>query len=136
MKMEPNSGEKEAVVEQQEISNKEVAIHSLRAGRSKIAASQEATEANTEKTEPDRGMMQSIAEHQVTPKEAAIVKWVKGWKKQHRGRKPAAGRRRGPKEMTRGDYGSGRKLAAACRKVSSCATAAWRKMNLLRKIGT
>jgi hypothetical protein len=30
-KMEPNSGEKEAVVERQEISNEEVAIHSLRA---------------------------------------------------------------------------------------------------------
>jgi hypothetical protein len=30
-KMEPNSGEKEVIVEQQEIPNKEAAIHSLRA---------------------------------------------------------------------------------------------------------
>jgi hypothetical protein len=61
--MEPNSGEKEAVVERQEISNVEVAIHSLRACRSETAASQEAMEADTEKTEPDRGLMQSVAEH-------------------------------------------------------------------------
>jgi hypothetical protein len=33
-KMEPNSGEKEAVVERQEISNEEVVIHSLKACRS------------------------------------------------------------------------------------------------------
>jgi hypothetical protein len=39
-------------------------------------------------------------------------------------------------EMTRGDCGSGKKMAAAFRKVSSCATVAWRKRNLLRWIGT
>jgi hypothetical protein len=53
-------------------------------------ASQEATEANTEKTELDRGIMQSIAEHQVVPKEKAVVKPVKECKKRYRGRKPAA----------------------------------------------
>jgi hypothetical protein len=67
-KMEPNSGEKEVVVERQEISYEEVVIHSLRTCRSETAASQEATEANIEKTEPDRGMLQSVAEHQETPK--------------------------------------------------------------------
>jgi hypothetical protein len=51
--MESNSGEEEAVVEQQEICNEEVAVHSLRAYRRETAGSQEATEANTEKTEPD-----------------------------------------------------------------------------------
>jgi aspartyl-tRNA synthetase len=60
-KIKPNSGEKEAVVELQEISNEEVAIHSLSACRSKTAASQEAMEADTEKIEPDSGMMQSVA---------------------------------------------------------------------------
>jgi hypothetical protein len=100
-------------------------------------ACHEATEADTEKSEPDPGMMQSVAEHQVTPKEDAVVKPYKGRKKRHRGRKPAAGRRGEPKEMTRGDCGSGRNLAAACRKVSStCATVAWRKRKLLRKTGT
>jgi hypothetical protein len=53
--------------------------------------SQEATEADTENTEPDRGMMQSVEEQQESPKEDAVVKTVKGRKKQHRGRKPAAG---------------------------------------------
>jgi hypothetical protein len=110
-KMEPNSGEKEAVLEGQKIPNEEVAI-------------QEATEANTEKTEPDRRMMQSVAEHQVALKEDDVVKPVKGWKKRRRGRKPAAGRRGETKELTRSDCGSGKKLAAACRKVSSCATVA------------
>jgi hypothetical protein len=61
--MEPNSGEKKAVVKRQKISNEEVAVHSLRACRSETAASQEATE-----TEPDPGMMQSVEGHQEIPK--------------------------------------------------------------------
>jgi hypothetical protein len=77
-KMEPNSGEKEAVAERQKIPNKEVAVHSLRTCQSETAASQEATEANTEKSEPERDMIQSVAEHQVAPKEDAVVKLVKG----------------------------------------------------------
>jgi hypothetical protein len=51
-KMEPNPGEKEAVVKWQEIPNEEVAIHSLRACRNERKACQEATKANPEKTEP------------------------------------------------------------------------------------
>jgi uncharacterized protein (DUF885 family) len=46
--MEPNSGEKEAVVERQKIPNEDVAIHFLGACRSETAASKEAME-----TEPD-----------------------------------------------------------------------------------
>jgi hypothetical protein len=103
----------------------EVAIHSLRACRSEKAASQEVTE-----TEPDTGMMQSVAQHQVVPKEKAVVKPVKGRKKRLRGRKTAAGRCGEAKELTPSDCGSGKKLAAACRKVSSCAAVAWRKRNL------
>jgi hypothetical protein len=134
-KMEPNSGEKEAVEERQKIPNEEDAVHSLRACRSEKAASQEAAGVNTEKTEPDTGKMQSVTEHQVALKEDALVKPVKGRKKRRSGRTPAAGRRGGPKEITRGDCVSKRKLAAACRKVSTCATVAWWKRNLLRKIG-
>jgi hypothetical protein len=74
-------------------------------------------------------MMQSVAEHQVAPKEDAVVKPVEGRKKRHRDRKPAAGRRGEPKKMTRSDCGARRKLVAACRKVSSCETVAWRKRN-------
>jgi hypothetical protein len=99
-------------------------------------ACHEVMDADLEKTDPDAGMMQSVADHQVALKEDAIVKPVKERKKRHRGQKLAAGRCGEPKELTRGDCGSGRKLAAACRKVSSCATVAWRKRNLLRKIGT
>jgi hypothetical protein len=104
--MEPNSGEKEDVVERQEIPNEEVVIHSLRACRKETAVSQEATEA--EKTEPDRAMMQSVADHQVAPKEHAAVETGKLLKKRRRGRKPAAERRGEPKELTRRDCGSGR----------------------------
>jgi hypothetical protein len=81
-------------------------------------------------------MMQSVAEHLVALKEDAVVKPVKGRKKRHRGRKPAAGRRGEPKELTRGDCGYGRKLAAVCRKVSSFATVARHRKNAVRKIGT
>lgn len=51
-KMEPNPGEKEAVVERQEIPNEEFASHSLRACRYERTACQEATKANPEKMEP------------------------------------------------------------------------------------
>jgi hypothetical protein len=103
--------------------------------RKKMTACHEAMEADTE-TEPYSGMMQSVAEHQVALKEDAVVKPVKGWRKRHRGRKPAAGQCGEAKKMTRKDCGAGRKLAAACRKVASCVTVAWRKRNLLIKTGT
>jgi hypothetical protein len=90
------------------------------------------TEADTEKPDPDSGMMQSTKEHQeFTKKDAAVIP-VKGRKKRHRERKPAAG----PNELTRGDCGSGKKLAAACRKVSRRARVRWRKRNVVRKIVT
>jgi hypothetical protein len=52
------------------------------------------------------------------------MKPVKGRKKRHRGKKKAAERCEEPKELTLGICGSRRKLAAACRKVSHCATVA------------
>jgi hypothetical protein len=64
--------------------------------------------------------MESESEHREVPKEDAIVKPVKGRKKRH-------------KELTRGDCGSRRKLAAACRKVSRHAEVARRKRNVFRK---
>jgi hypothetical protein len=92
----------------------------------------ETTEADTKEIEPNPGMMQSVAEHQEAPKDS-IVKPVEGRKKRHRGRKQAAGRRGEPKDVTRGNCGSRRKLAAACRKVSRRAKVAWRKRNVFRK---
>jgi hypothetical protein len=44
-KEEPNPGEKEAVVERQEMPNEEAAIHSLRACQKEMMASQETMEA-------------------------------------------------------------------------------------------
>jgi hypothetical protein len=87
-------------------------------------------EMDTEKIEPDSGMMQSAEEHLEIPMEDAAVMPVGGRKKRRRARKPAAGRRGEPNELTRGDCLSGKKLAAACR-VSRRATVAWRK-----RIGT
>jgi hypothetical protein len=70
------------------------------------------------------------------PKEVAIVKPVKGRKRRHRGRKPAAGRREEPKELTWSDCGPRKKLAATCRKASSCTTVARHKRKLFKKIRT
>jgi hypothetical protein len=79
-------------------------------------------------------MMQSAEEHQDIPCENVVVRQVKGLRKQSRGRKSTAGLREEPKELTRGNCGSQRKLTAACKKVSRRATVARRKRNFLRKI--
>jgi hypothetical protein len=89
-----------------------------------------------ELTEPREEMMQSAEEHQQIPNEDAMVIPVRGGKRRHRGRKQAAGRHGEPKELTRGDYGSRKKLAAACRKASRRATVAWHKRNVFRKSWT
>jgi hypothetical protein len=81
-------------------------------------------------------MMQSAVEHREAPEEDAIAKPVEGWKKRHKGRNQAAERRGEPKELTRGNCGSRRKLVAACRQVSRHATVAWLKKNVFRKSWT
>jgi hypothetical protein len=80
---------------------------------------QEMMEAHLECEKQTSMTMESEEKHQEAPKENAIVKQVKGRKKRHRGRKPAAGRCGEPKELTLSVCGSGKKLAAACRKVSA-----------------
>jgi hypothetical protein len=100
-----------------------------------------ATQAKTdvklkELTEPREEMMQSAEEHQMVPREDAVMIPVRGRKRRNRGRKEAAGRRGEPKELNRGDRGSRKKLAAACRKASRRATVAWRKRNVFRKSWT
>jgi hypothetical protein len=69
-------------------------------------------------TEPSPEMMQSVGEHQVVPREDAVVIPARGRKRRHRGRKQAAGRHGEPKELTRGDRGSQKKLAAASRELT------------------
>jgi hypothetical protein len=76
------------------------------------------TEANKEKTVPDPEMMQFVEEYQEVPREDAIIKLAKGQKKRRRGRKSTAGQCSEPKELTRGNCRSWRKLTATCRKVS------------------
>jgi hypothetical protein len=133
-KMEPNSGEQEAVVERQKIPNEEVTIHSLRACRNETAAAQEVMEADAEKTEPGPEM-KPVAEHQEVSKEEASVKSSGTMKKWHRGRHLAAGRRREPEGLNRGDCGSRRKLATAQKGIPSCSSGTAKK-DVFRKIGT
>jgi hypothetical protein len=80
--------------------------------------------------------MESEVERREVPTEEAAVKSSGTMKKGQRGRHLAAGRRGEPKELTRGDCGSQRKLAAACRKVSRGAAVARGKGNVFRKIRT
>jgi hypothetical protein len=86
--------------------------------------------------EPREEMMQSAEEQQEVPREDAVVTLVRGQERRHRGWKQAAGRRGEPKELTRGDRGSRKKLAATCRKASRRATVAWLKRNVFRKFWT
>jgi hypothetical protein len=90
-------------------------------------------EADTEKTEPNTGMMQSTEEHQEIPKGEATVMPVGEPRKRRRIRNLAAEHRQKRKERTRENRGSRRKSAAACRKVSRHAKVAWRKRNIARK---
>jgi hypothetical protein len=78
--------------------------------RKETMACQETTEANPE--------MESESERREVPMEEAAVKSSGTMKKRQMSRHLAAGRRGEQKELTRGDCGSRRKLAAAFRKVS------------------
>jgi hypothetical protein len=91
------------------------------------------TEANTEKIDP--GMMQSVEEHKDVPSEDVAVMPVKGLKKQRRGRKSTAERRRKPKKGTRGYPGSRRKVTVAGKRTSYHATVAWLKTKVFRRSG-
>jgi hypothetical protein len=91
---------------------------------------------HTEAKKIDPRMMQSIQEHQDVPSEDVAVMPVAKPRKWRRVRKLTAGRRGEPKELNRGNHGSWKMLAAACRKVSCHATVAWRKRNLIRQIWT
>jgi hypothetical protein len=130
-KIEPNLGEQEAVVERQEIPNEKAANHSVRACRRETMACQETPEACLECEETISVVVESDTEHQEVSKEYAAVVTVKAASKQHRDRHLAAGRSGKPKELTRGDCGSRRKLAAAYMKVSRRARMAWRKRNIV-----
>jgi hypothetical protein len=90
----------------------------------------------TKKSEQDTEMTQSAEVHQDVPNEDVAVMLVGEPRKRCRVRKSTAGRRGEPKELNRGNHGSRRKLAAACRKVSRHAAVVWRKRKLFRRTGT
>jgi hypothetical protein len=92
-------------------------------------ACHEVTETDTEKIEPDPGMMQSIEDHQKIPKGEAAVMPVRGLKKQHRVRNLVAERPQKLKERTRGYCGS-RKVTIACRRTTCCVGVAWLRRNV------
>jgi hypothetical protein len=85
-----------------------------------------------EKTDPDPGLMQSTEKHQEIPKGEAAVMPVGEPRKRRRVRNLATECLQKRKERTRGNRGSGRKSAAACRKVSHHEKMAWRKRNIAR----
>jgi hypothetical protein len=73
-------------------------------------------------------------EHQEIPKEEASVMPVGEPRKRRRVCNLATEHRQKRKERTRGNRGSRRKSAAACRKVCRHAKVAWRKRNLFRNV--
>jgi hypothetical protein len=72
-------------------------IRSFQKACQETTAHHEAKERDTEETEPDPGMMQSVAEHQEVPKKEAAVMPVGGLRKRRRGGNLAAGLRQKPK---------------------------------------
>jgi hypothetical protein len=108
-----------------------------KASPERITATDTKTDVKLEElTEPGEEMMQSAEEHHEVPDEDAVAMLVRIRKRRHRDRKGAAGRRLEPKELNRGDRGSRKKLAAACRKASHRSTVAWIKRNVFRKSWT
>jgi hypothetical protein len=81
------------------------------------------TEATDFKVNPEE--MQPVTGHQEVSLKDTVVKPVRGLKTQCMGRKSTAGGRGEPKELTRGNCGSWRKLSAACRKMSHRAKVVW-----------
>jgi hypothetical protein len=89
--METNPREKVDVVERQKIPNEEVTFHSLRACRNERMACQEREAHLEEKELTSVETKPKVTEQREVPVENAILKMVKGRKKQHRGKKQAAG---------------------------------------------
>jgi hypothetical protein len=111
-------------------------IADMKKDRRETMSCQVTTAACLDSVELNTAEMKSESEHREVSKEDAIGKPVNGRKKRHWGRNIVAGRRGEPKELTRGECRSRRKLAASCGKVSHRAAVARRKRNVFRKILT
>jgi hypothetical protein len=112
----------------------DTSIANRKDGRKGRTSCQEATKADTQKTEPGPRMMQSVEEHQEIPKEDAAVMPVRGLTKRRRDRYLAASRRQKQKGRIQASGESRRRLTVADKKMTRRATVAWRKKNIFRKI--
>jgi hypothetical protein len=110
-------------------------IADMKERRKETTTCQEATEVNPEKMESNPENMECGTEYLGVLKKEDAVKPSETKKKRHIGQHLAAGRRGKPKELTRRDRGSRRKLAAACNKVSRRAAVAWLKEYSSGKFG-
>jgi hypothetical protein len=88
-------------------------------------------EATDLKVNPEE--MESESEHREVPQEMAAVRSLGTMKKRHWDPHLAAGHCGKPEELTQGDCGSWRKLAAACRKVPCHTRVAWHRRNIVRE---
>jgi hypothetical protein len=79
------------------------------------------------------GEQKSVAVHEEIHKKEATVEISGTMKKGHRGRNLAAGHHGEPRERTRGNGGSGKKLAASCRGITCRVGGAQHKGNVIRK---
>jgi hypothetical protein len=112
-------------------SNHEEMIAKLDAFHERMMASLGKTEATDLEANPEE--MQPEAMHREVPKKEAAAKYSGAVKKRHRGQHLAAGPRGQPEERTRGNFGSRKKLAAACRKMTRSAEEARFKAHVVRK---
>jgi hypothetical protein len=119
---EPTSEDTEPETEHKEKMDTRMA--EMKDEQKETMACQEMTEACQDSKELSPEEMESQSESREVPTEEAGMKSSRTMKKRHTDRRIAAGRRRTQKELTRGNFESRRKLAAACRKVSRRATVA------------
>jgi hypothetical protein len=97
---------------------------SVNAWRRETTACQEATETYQENMEANPEEMKPVAEHEEVPKEEAAVETSRTPKKRRRGRHLVSGRRGNPKERTKGNGGSLKKLTAGRRGMTRSAEVA------------
>jgi hypothetical protein len=97
-------------------------------GRKQTTACQEAT-----KIEPDTGMMESVGEQQVVPKEEAAVIPVGALRKRRTNRNLAVGRHQKLKGRIQASCEPQKRLTVAGRKMTRRARVSWCKRNIARK---
>jgi hypothetical protein len=111
-------------------------VASRRDDRKETTSCQEMTEANTEKTEPNPGTIQSVEEYHEVPKEEAAVMPVGGLRKWRRDLNQAVGHHQTLKGSIQASCEFSRRLTIAGRKMFRRVAVAQCKRNVFRKIQT